>query len=44
MARQDSDTFFHVTKTGVQVTEGYLKSLEKVIEEGYETEVDIVSL
>lgn len=47
MARQDSDTFFHVTKTGVQaaqVTESHLKSLEKVIEEGYEAEEDIVAL
>ena len=47
MARQDSDTFCHVTKAGVQevqVTEGYIKSLEKVIEEGYEAEEDIVAL
>ena len=47
MAKQDSDTFFHVTKIGVQVaqvSESYLKSLEKVIEEGYEAEEDIVAL
>lgn len=47
MARHDPDTFFHVTKTGLQValvTEGFLKSLEKVIEEGYEAEEDIIAL
>ena len=47
MFKQDSDIFFHVTKTGVLVaivTEVYLRSLEKVIEKGYEAEEDIVAL
>ena len=47
MIRHDPEMFFHVTKTGMQVaqvTESYLKSLEKVIEEGYEAEEDIVAL
>ena len=47
MVRHDPEMFFHVTITGMQVaqvTEGYLKSLEKVIEEAYEAEEDIVAL
>jgi len=47
MVIHDPDTFIHVTKTRVQVveiTENYIKSLVKAIEEGYETDEDIVAL